>query len=223
MEQPVQAFFLQGVETTDVDDAVADLAFIEEGQAFYVKQHAADRFGNQGDIKDFASCCCLIEANLIPKDSFTDSGRAFDDVQAAAKEAALENVVETFYAGGHARELMRIFTIHPFPRGLIGSVTVKREPAPGVPITVMEPPIDSASLRVSHRPIPKPPRPSRPTTRSNCSKMRSLSLPSMPIPLSRRAIWAKSLAVVKVSSIGLCSPYLIALESKFSTISETAS
>src|ERR1700737_5387235 len=126
MEQPVQAFFLQGVETTDVDDAVADLAFIEEGQAFYVKQHAADRFGNQGDIKDVASFFCLIEANLIPKDSFTDSGRAFDDVQAAAKEAALENVVETFYAGGPPRELMVIFNIHPFPGVLMARVMKKK-------------------------------------------------------------------------------------------------
>src|SRR5208282_2334581 len=150
VEQPVEAFFLQRAETTDIHDAIADLVFLEKGQTLYVEQHPSDGFGNQGYVEDFFSKCGPIEANLIPKDGLANAGRAFDDIQAATKEAASENLVEAFYARGFARELMIIFVIHRFSRGLIGSVTVKREPWPGLPITVIEPPIDSTRLRTSH-------------------------------------------------------------------------
>ena len=115
MKQARQSIFFQRVETADIDNAVADRFFIVEFQSSDVQQHPTDRLGDQRHIQNLASRSSLIEANLIPKNRLAYPGRSLDDIQTAAEEAAVQNIVQAFYPGKHPSKWPNLAT-HDFPR-----------------------------------------------------------------------------------------------------------
>src|ERR1700722_8694157 len=115
MEQACQPIFFQRVETTDVEDAVADRSFIVKIQASDIQQHPTDCLGDQRHIQNLASSCSLIEANLIPENRLADAGRSFDDIQTASEEAAIQNIVEAFNPAKRPPERPNV-TTHGFPQ-----------------------------------------------------------------------------------------------------------
>src|SRR5216683_4965591 len=108
MKQAGQSVLLKSIEAAYVGDPIADFLFVEESKVSDIEQHPANRLRDQRDIQDFSPARCVIKANLVPENRLAYSRLALHDILLASEAAPTENIVEAFYSGWYAYQLLRI-------------------------------------------------------------------------------------------------------------------
>ena len=107
VQQRAQAALLQRRSTAEVDQGIADGRRVEEAERLEVDQHAGMQLGQQRDIDDAATGGDVVEGELVDQDGLAGAGRAGDEVEAAAQQAAAQHGIEAGHPGREADEWTR--------------------------------------------------------------------------------------------------------------------
>mgnify|MGYP007060583991 CR=1 FL=1 len=131
----LEAALLELAIAADIEHLRVDVLMVEEDLSLHVLEHARVRLGQHGHVQRPRFPPRERVGDLVGQRGLADAGRAFEDVDAALEQAAVEDGVESFDVGAQsfhschyiglkgeaqARRLRRKGQrgiVQPFPRG----------------------------------------------------------------------------------------------------------